>query len=112
MNKNTDDESVKRFCAVLILSALDEARALPQQDHAVLTPEQAQARHFLLARSNRRMMRRLLGAMGIDCHWFFHRVVKRLVQSGWPAIAPDDRHTSRMHGTGLYDFFSKEDKPR
>ncbi len=99
------DDATRRFCTVLILSALDEARSTKKPLHK----DQIHARYFLLARVNRTMVQRLIEAMGVDPLWFFGRVLVRLVRLGWPA--PHTPPHSRRHPRGMYAFFTCEDAP-
>ncbi len=101
-----EDSGTKKFCSVLILSAIDEARQKAEQQE--LSEEQINARYFLVARENRSMIKSLVECMGIDPDWFFSRVLRRLVASEWPALAGEWKHSSRLHGSGLYVFFDED----
>lgn len=105
-----EDTATKKFCSVLILSAIDDARRKGEQEREEMTQDQIDARYFLVARENRSMIRTLVECMGLDPDWFFERIVRRLVSEGWPALSEAFRHSSRLHGSGLYIFFDEDVK--
>lgn len=105
-----EDLSTVRFCTVLIMSAIDEARRYDGQPDTptAITQDQLHARYFLVARENRAMIFKLVEAMGVDPDWFFSRVLKPLIVKRWPPVPRKHRKASRLHGAGLHLLFEEK----
>jgi hypothetical protein len=100
------DKAAQKFCAMMVLSAIDEARCAKGQDITRPTEVQLNARHFLIAKDNRAMIRAMLEALAIDPEWFFARVLYRLIKQKWPAVRRDKK-SSGVHGKGDYQLFDE-----